>query len=80
LEKEDDDYPQTRYPHSTAQGRPRRADYRDVHAAAAIGLTMVEIVGDEPPRARYLALIEATAARLAVYAEEFRHAAEEDTN
>jgi len=44
-----------------------------------IGLTVVEIDGGDLPIARYLALVEAAAARLAVYAEDFRHAAESDT-
>lgn len=44
-----------------------------------IGLTLVEIDGDEAPTARYLALVEAAASRLAVYAQDFRHAVEHDT-
>jgi len=44
-----------------------------------IGATVVEIAGDDMPTTHYMALVEAAATRLAVYAEGFRQAAESDT-
>ncbi len=44
-----------------------------------IGLTVVEIAGDEVSITRYLQLVEAAAARLAVYAADYRQQAEADT-
>ena len=43
------------------------------------GLTLVEVAGEEPHPARYLALVDAAAARLAVYVQDYRAAAEGDT-
>jgi len=48
--------------------------------ADPIGATDVEIVGDETPGVwRSYQLVEAASRRLAVYARDFRRAAEEDT-
>ena len=44
-----------------------------------VDVAVVEIDGDEAPTARYLALVEASARRLAVYVQDFRYAVEHDT-
>ncbi len=44
-----------------------------------VGLTVVDVAGDEPTIARYLQLLDAAAARLAVYAADYRTAVEGDT-
>jgi len=44
-----------------------------------VDVAVVEIVGDDVPVARYLALVEAASIRLASYAEDFRQAVESDT-
>ncbi len=47
--------------------------------ADPIGLTVVEIDGQDVSPAHYLRLVEDAAERLAVYADTYRHATESDT-